>query len=834
MSVAGRVLLEKPTPEQLRTVDASQLPHFAGNNWNDPSFRDDHRKRQVLSAEFTGKVASYVPTLVRPREDRPKVSADSAEELYRSLALSQAGKSEELTQRPTVDLDDKTLGFSAYCSEVIPESATEPERYHLVKLTFFPSDETLSIVEPRIHNSGLLGGMLLKRQRVPLSRHTRDPAAKNDHSDPPRPDHICIDDLNIGKSLVIYGVEYCIYDCDPATRTFLTSLNITVPPSEAAPDVYVPSHHNARAAPTFESRDLSIAMESLRSQGKLTTHFPDDVTRARRFVTDSNKVLRYFAYWDDRENEGTLHYLDVRYFVEDDTISIVERPKPAKAGEPATGNGFGAKAFLSRRRLPRGGTTSKGVELTFAGRINGMREVYMGTKDSYYEARDLSIGCEVNVFGRKLVVYSCDAYTREYMSSEFHVELAPDKDVSDLTPAKKVCPVMVPPPTGYGTPEDSMVSCKSLVLSPPKKSLAQAFKMDGKLLRFKMKLHEPERKEDGLREFCLTYYCDDDEMMITENAVRNTGFTGGKFMKKQKMRKIPDREDASAYYHLVDIRVGNILNVDGFAFLIVEADANTTNFLKYFETGGRPPEDLAKVEAERLQYLLSALGNYVVVRFPTNTEAFRAFDSNRDGHITLAELYAALKGSQITSKMEEAAAILQHIDEDGKGFIAYPDFFKAMSAPMKVRDPTKAVEVLEKTGACRAISEVDDQLVARKAILKKLRDKLEARCMNVFEMFRMLSTMPRAYKGTRMADIASLTNGAKDTVVTPVQLRRGIVENVGLLVTKAEMAVLLRFFFPQLPESMYDATADKNFEHAITLPEFQAKFIEVSSIDQIH
>ena len=93
MSVAGRVLLEKPTPEQLRTVDASQLPHFAGNNWNDPSFRDDHRKRQVLSAEFTGKVASYVPTLVRPREDRPKVSADSAEELYRSLALSQSRQS---------------------------------------------------------------------------------------------------------------------------------------------------------------------------------------------------------------------------------------------------------------------------------------------------------------------------------------------------------------------------------------------------------------------------------------------------------------------------------------------------------------------------------------------------------------------------------------------------------------------------------------------------------------------------------------------------------------------------------------------------------------------
>lgn len=54
-------------------------------------------------------------------------------------------------------------------------------------------------------------------------------------------------------------------------------------------------------------------------------------------------ILNFKGYWDDRHNvDGSLHILEVRYFLVDDTIQIVEH-------DPNDG----LKTFLKRDRIPK-------------------------------------------------------------------------------------------------------------------------------------------------------------------------------------------------------------------------------------------------------------------------------------------------------------------------------------------------------------------------------------------------------------------------------------------------------------------------------------------------
>ena len=65
-------------------------------------------------------------------------------------------------------LDKKVLRFYGQFSEQIPDGlGQERSRVRTVHLLYFLEDDTLSLLEPRLHNSGLDQGVLLKRHRVP-------------------------------------------------------------------------------------------------------------------------------------------------------------------------------------------------------------------------------------------------------------------------------------------------------------------------------------------------------------------------------------------------------------------------------------------------------------------------------------------------------------------------------------------------------------------------------------------------------------------------------------------------------------------------------------------
>lgn len=63
----------------------------------------------------------------------------------------------------------------------------------------------------------------------------------------------------------------------------------------------------------------------------------------RKINKGFNGILSFKGYWDDRHNiDGRLHTLEVRYFLVDDTIQIVEFDPDG-----------GLKTFLKREKIPK-------------------------------------------------------------------------------------------------------------------------------------------------------------------------------------------------------------------------------------------------------------------------------------------------------------------------------------------------------------------------------------------------------------------------------------------------------------------------------------------------
>jgi hypothetical protein len=833
-----RAKIEKPTSEELGlTAAAASLPNTFGNNWNDPAFRSTHAKKQTLRGEQTGATLKRMDLKAPPVMERPQPTTAGAQALLATLERDRdavvAGRH---TDGPSSDagsmngtqsgfqVDDKALRFFAYFHEQIPESAVETLRTRKVSLTFFLSDETVIVQEPRVANSGLPGGTLLKRQRVPIA--DVDAARRTEQG----PGHITINDLEVNNTIHVFGFRYHIYSCDGFTREFLTAIGADVPmdgpePDDAYHSEYRSKRINAKAASkSFETKDLSATLESLASKGACAQHYPGETERTRRFVRDSGKVLSFVGLWHDEEAApgGILRTLDVRYFVEDDTILIVEKPNPVTKSEMVQ------KTFLSRRRLPVSGKTTKSVELTFAGRINGQRDAFLGNNDRYVDATDLYIGAEINVFGRVVKLFNCDGYTREFMMTEMGLDPGSPVDVSDLFPKyeKKLMPV--PPPTGFGDDDDSLASC-SIQPKAKNKDMRGWHEHGGESLRFEMKLKTTEdNPEDALRRFLLTFYLADNEVMITEMAVRNTGFTGGRFLKKQKIEKTKGQRD---FFKADDFYTGAEVTISGFKFVVTDLDEHSKKYREFASTKGRDPSTLKAVPPQRLKELLNAFREYVTVRFYTNTEAFRAFDRDHDGYISLNEMREVLKGSLITPHEEEAVALVKFFDKGNDGHVSYKDFMEAVAVAGAPATPKDAMDA----DATRAFATADQaqKKSQRTAILKALFQRLEGRCLNGFEMFRLLSTMPRAFRGRQTVELVALTNGSKDTLVTPVQLRRGLSEVLGMNLKPAEMAIVLDFFFPELPPSEYDAPADRSVRYGLKVADFQQKLTEMSRMGQL-
>lgn len=100
---------------------------------------------------------------------------------------------------------------------------------------------------------------------------------------------------------------------------------------------------------------------------------------------------------------------------------------------------------------------------------------------------------------------------------------------------------------------------------PPKKDF---FKwIDQQIcLRFTAKLSDP-RPEDVPRKFIITYYLNDDGIQIYEPPCRNSGFSEGKFLERNKYKN--EQGEVIQPHHLI---VGRDIKINGYWFHLTDCD----------------------------------------------------------------------------------------------------------------------------------------------------------------------------------------------------------------------------------------------------------------------
>lgn len=465
-----------------------------------------------------------------------------------------------------VAFDKQVLCFEAYYSESVGHRPGEPFRIHRCKVLFYLEDDSLQVVEPKEQNTGLTQGTIVRRHRVQRP-------APNDMQ------FYTVEDLNIGSELTIYARQYKLVNCDEFTRNFLTKLGVRLNAPIPMPDDPYSEHRKM----------LGESMQPLRPYEKRDT--------LKQFLDHDRHVLRFYCVWDDRETNqfGDMRQMILHYYLADDTIEICE-VLPANSGRDAV------PTFLHRGRLPKtieplrrpGEVADRTVLNVFGPMGHGGRYILDSLKtgavnQEFYKDNDLQIGAVVNVYGRKFLLCDCDAFTKEYYNAKYgmtdftplrgKIEMADPSSTTGKTTQR-----MIPPYNGFGSEEDSLNSCLSLLPKPPKRDFVRFMEfdrtgLDAHVLRFLAKLDTSKPIESD-RRFIVSFYLSDGTASVYEPTGRNTGIPGGKFLERGRVKKSVAANGQTQYYSSSDFFVGATVEFNSHRFVLVDADEYAYNFME--------------------------------------------------------------------------------------------------------------------------------------------------------------------------------------------------------------------------------------------------------------
>ncbi|XP_067948008.1 EF-hand domain-containing family member C2-like [Watersipora subatra] len=514
-------------------------------------------------------------------------------------------RGEGANQPAWVAFDKQVLSFNGYFQESVVERREEQYRVRPCIVYFYLEDDSIQVVEPRQKNAGLPQGTLIRRHRIPRP-------APNDGK------FYTVEDFNIGKELTLYGRVFKLTSCDEFTRNFLTKLGVRVPPPDGTPNDPYSDHRKA----------LDESMQPLRPYERFDT--------LKQFLDHDRHVLRFYCFWDDTDSMfGDPRELVLHYFLADDTIEIRE-VIPANSGRDA------APVFLRRGPVPKdvaalkqpGEVTERTVLNVFGPTGHGSRYILDSLKTGAiqvetYKDNDLSIGAQLNVWGRKIVLCDCDDFTKEFFRTKYGInDFAAIPYKRQAEPAKSR---EVPPYNGFGSEEDSLCSCAGLLPKPPRRDFVKFMEKDrcgleSNVLRFLAKM-DTTKPIDIDRRFIISYFLADDTLLVFEPPVRNSGMGGGKFLERQRVKK-PNQPrygiELSEYYQASDMFVGNTVELNRFKFTIIDADEYAFRYME---------QHSAEFPKCSHQYILDKIRGGTSQQVEDVLSAFQKSDPSRSGCI---------------------------------------------------------------------------------------------------------------------------------------------------------------------------------------------------------
>ncbi|KYO34405.1 EF-hand domain-containing protein 1 [Alligator mississippiensis] len=425
-----------------------------------------------------------------------------------------------------VAFDKKVLKFDAYFQEDVPISAEEHYRIRQVAIYYFLEDDSMSVMEPIVENSGIPQGKFIKRQRIP----------KNNCGD-----HYHWKDLNRGMNITLYGRTFRIVDCDPFTQVFLESQGIELnPPEKMIFDPYT------------ELRKMPLR--------KYIT--PSDFDQLKQFLTYDKQVLRFYAIWENANSMcDEKRSFIIHYYLADDTVEVREIHEKNDGRDPFP-------VLMKRQHLPK---TLVDKKKTFPSCV---LEISDQEVQEWFTAKDLAVGKSVTLLGRTFFIYDCDKFTQHFYQERFGLDFQP-VHIKQQPPEE--VPQIIPPYNGFGFLEDSLQNCFSLLPRPPKKNIIKMLENDHKVLRYQVTLESPD-PIDRKRCFILSYFLSTDMISIYEPPVRNSGIIGGKYLGKTKVPKPGSTVENPTYYEPADLTIGATVKVFGHRFVITDADEYVLNY----------------------------------------------------------------------------------------------------------------------------------------------------------------------------------------------------------------------------------------------------------------
>jgi len=520
-----------------------------------------------------------------------------------------------------VALDGKVLRFDAYLKEDVPESPEEGFRIRKFTLYYFLVDDSIRVSEQRQENSGLAQGTFLKRHRVPKTKAGSGAVATGSG-------FVSWDDFCVGQEVVIYGRPMLIVDCDAFTREFLTAKGVQMPEALSIPN-----------DPYFMRRKAA--------EEKIPLKVFDD--RRQRFLQYNRKVLRFYVQWDDRERlYGERRPFVLHFYLEDDTVEVCEVHLPNDGRDQFP-------KLLRRQKLPLDSRA-------------GLQDIGSAPTRHYTDA-DFHVGDKVNVFGRIFLIYDCDDFTKHHYATKYGISHFPNLTDRIKTPMVDIPQREVPPPTGFGSDEDSLGSIYNLVPKQPKRDEAKLMEFAGKTLRFLARFESPRAKEDVDRKFIVAFWLADDTVSVFEPPLSNSGIIGGKFLERCEQINVQTGER----FTFLDFVVGDTVIVNSFEFRIIDCDKFTQT---YIDSKGQVIR--SQLYSTSLVDIMKNLQKRYEEAKEQLRSAFHVMDQDHSGNITHAEFIQSLNQLHFDIVLEEAEPLLWWFDPDFKGYISYAEFCDAV------------------------------------------------------------------------------------------------------------------------------------------------------------
>lgn len=553
---------------------------------------------------------------------------------------------------PTWDaMSGHVLRFYAYGKDEVTDANLENYQLKQFQILYYLVDGSVEITQPLGDNSGCgvyaavggqgggLSNTYMKRGKLPEL-----------------PDLSPLD-LQVGQDFAFLGRVVRITNCDGFTADYYESIGFPQPMHLAGD---IPETDNFKETTQLKMDALGKSAKPPRTHQKIYAEAMMNGGHINRnqqqFMEKDRMVCRFYCYSDDiKTHVFERRPFTIFYFLSDDTVQIIEQ-FPMNCGRA------GFPTFCKRQRIP------KAMETEVRG---PMHSAYQ--EEDYYKLEDFMVGKTVRLYNTDFFVYDTDGFTRKYFEGELKNPLEPK--VNPKLPEKPKTEWKIPPYNGFGSWDDSMANVVQLVPKKPRKDMAKLFFNEGKVLRVAAKFSGSVAEEDSVRRFLISYYLQDDTVMIHEPPQRNLGIVTGRFLEKG----VHLNECTGKLFTPEDLKIGSEVRIMCRNFLILDQDLYTK---KWFKSVEDPEAEVAAGKRSHdLNVVLSRLREGLMVQYPLVRDTFRRFDNDANGVICYHEIERALQKFGFHLSPEETLVIMKYFDRNGNGQIDYFEFSNAVFDP---------------------------------------------------------------------------------------------------------------------------------------------------------